>query len=103
MVTFEQLARPAILKMLGKTNFAKPSVNAIIEEDVKNTDGRRLFARVVVTKREGKYYARLTGHQGSGILTSMTKANGLAIIPENSKGAKAGDTVQVQMLDWREE
>jgi len=103
MVTFEQLARPAILKMMGKTNFTKPTIQAIIEEDVINTDGRRLFARVIVTRYAGKYYARLTGPQGSGILTSMTKANGLAIIPENSKGVEAGDTVQVQMLDWRKE
>lgn len=100
MVTFEQLARPAILKMLGKTNFTKPSIEAIIEDAVTNTDGRRLFSRVIVTKHEGKYHARLTGPQGSGILTSMTKANGLAVIPENIKGVKAGDTVQVQMLDW---
>ena len=103
MVTFEQFARPAILKMLGRTNFTKPSIQAIIEEDVKNTDERRLFARAIVTRREGKYYARLTGPQGSGILTSMVKANGLAIIPENTKGVRAGDIVQVQMLDWREE
>ncbi len=100
MVTFEQLARPAILMMMGKNNLAKPSIQAVIENDVINTDGRRLFARVIVAKREGKYYARLTGHQGSGILTSMAKANGLAIIPENTKGVKAGDIVQAQMLDW---
>jgi molybdopterin molybdotransferase len=103
MVTFEQFARPAILKMMGKNNFTKPSVQAIIEDNVINTDGRRIYARVMVTERDGKYYARLTGPQGSGILTSMAKANGLAIIPENTKGVKAGDIVRVQMLDWREE
>jgi molybdopterin molybdotransferase len=103
MVTFEQFARPAILKMMGKNHLAKPSVQAIMENDVINTDGRRLFARVIVTTRDGQYHARLTGPQGSGILTSMAKANGLAIIPENTEGVKAGDLVQVQMLDWREE
>lgn len=103
MITFEQFARPAVLKMMGKKILAKPAIPAIIEDDVINTDGRRIFARVIVTKREGKYYARLTGPQGSGILTSMVKANGLAIIPENTRGVKAGDVVQVQMLDWSEE
>jgi molybdopterin molybdotransferase len=103
MVTFEQFARPAILKMMGKNNFTKPSIKAIIENNVIDTDGRRIYARVMVTKREGKYYARLTGPQGSGILISMAKANGLAIIPENSEGVKAGDIVQVQMLDWKKE
>ena len=100
MVTFEQFARPAILKMLGKKNLAKPSVQAVIGGDIINTDGRRIYARVMVTKRNDQYYARLTGHQGSGILTSMVKANGLAIIPEDTEGVKVGDIVQVQMLDW---
>jgi len=103
MITFEQFARPAILKMLGKEVLAKPAIQAIIGDNLVNSDGRRLFARVVVTKRGGQYYASLTGPQGSGILTSMAKANGLAIIPENSKGVKAGDKVEVQMLDWVEE
>jgi molybdopterin molybdotransferase len=103
MITFEQFARPAILKMMGKKILAKPAIRAIIEDDIVNTDGRRLFARVMVTKRGGQYYASLTGPQGSGILTSMAKANGLAIIPESSKGVKAGDMVEVQMLEWGEE
>jgi len=103
MITFEQFARPAILKMLGKKILAKSTIRAIIEDDIENTDGRRLFARVMVTKRGGQYHASLTGPQGSGILTSMAKANGLAIIPESSQGVKAGDVVEVQMLDWGEE
>ena len=103
MIAFEQFARPAILKMMGRNNFAKPAIQALIEDDVKNTDGRRIYTRVIVTKRGGQYHARPTGPQGSGILTSMAKANGLAIIPENSKGVKAGDMVQVQILDWSED
>ena len=103
MVTFEQFVRPAILKMLGKTELAKPSILAVMEDDIVNADGRRIFSRVTVAKRNGKYYARVTGPQGSGILTSMVKANGLAVIPENTKGVKKGDIVQVQMLNWGEE
>jgi molybdopterin molybdotransferase len=103
MVTFEQFARPAILKMIGKKILAKPTIRAIMENDIAVTDGRRVFARVNIIKRGGQYRASLTGHQGSGILTSMTRANGLAVIPENSRGVKAGDMVEVQMLDWTEE
>jgi len=103
MVTFEQFARPAILKMMGKKNLAKPTVQAVIENDIRNPDGRRIFARVMVMKRGDQYHARLTGPQGSGILTSMAKANGLAIIPEDTREVKAGDMVKVQMLDWSEE
>jgi molybdopterin molybdotransferase len=102
MITFEQFARPTMLKMMGKKVLAKPTVLAVIDDDIRATDGRRLFARVTVTKRGGQYHASLTGPQGSGILTSMARANGLAVISENSEGAKAGDMVEVQMLDWVE-
>jgi len=103
MVTFELFVRPAILKMMGKKNLTKPTIEAIVENSVVNSDRRRIFARVLVEKRSGQYFARLTGPQGSGILTSMTLANGLVIIPEDKAGVVAGDVVQVMMLDWREE
>ena len=102
MVAFEQFGRPAIMKMMGKTNFAKPTVNAILEEPVTNKSGRRLYLRAVMSKRDGRYYASLTGPQGSGILTSMMYANGLAIIPEDTQSVKKGNLVKVQMLDWME-
>ena len=103
MVTFELFVRPAILKMMGKKNLTKPTIEAVVENSVVNRDRRRIFARVIVEKRRGQYFARLTGPQGSGILTSMTLANGLMVIPENKTEVVAGDIVQVMMLDWREE
>jgi molybdopterin molybdotransferase len=102
MISFEVFVRPAILKMMGRGNLAMPTVTAIMEEPVENDDGRRFFARVVVTKRDGKYFARLTGPQGSGILSSMARANGLAIISENTKRVKSGGKVKVMMPDWNE-
>jgi len=102
MVAFEQFARPAILKMAGKKILAKPTIEAVMDEAVVNTDGRRIYARVVVSKKGEEYHACLTGPQGSGILSSMIKANGLAIIPEDTAGVEAGDKVSVQMLDWTE-
>ena len=102
LVAFEELVRPAILRMLGRTDLEKPTIRAELEEDVVNTDGRRVFARVVVTRRNGRYYACLTGDQGSGVLTSMALANGLAICPEDVSRMKAGEVVDVQMLDWPE-
>ena len=103
MVTFELFARPAILKMMGKKNLAKPTVSAVIENPIVNRGGNRIFARAIVEKRGGQYFARLTGPQGSGILTSMALANGLVIVPEDKAQVAAGDVVQVMMLDWSEE
>jgi molybdopterin molybdotransferase len=79
----------------------KPTVEAILEEDVKSS-GRRNFKRAVITRRDGEYYASVTGPQGSGVLMSMVKANGLVIIPEGVRHKRAGERVTVQMLDWPE-
>jgi len=103
MVTFELFVRPAILKMMGRKNLTKPTIEAVIGEPIVNTDGRRIFSRAIVEKHGDKYLARLTGPQGSGILTSMALANGLAIVPEDKPGVNKGDTVQVMMLGWNEE
>jgi molybdopterin molybdotransferase len=103
MVSFELFVRPALLKMMGKSNLVKPTVEAIIENTIKNDAGRRIYDRAIIQKRDGHYYARLTGPQGSGILTSMSLANGLVLIPEEVEQVNKGDTVQVLMLDWNEE
>ncbi len=102
LVGFEQFGRPAIVKMLGKGGSPRSTVQAILEQDIDNYDGRRVYARVKVVKREGVYYAKLTGHQSSNLLTSMTRANGLAICPEDTSVKKAGEQVTVQMIDWPE-
>jgi molybdopterin molybdotransferase len=103
MINFELFVRPAILKMMGKKSLAKPTIEAVVEDSIENTDGRRVFTRAIVEKRGSKYFARLTGPQGSGILTSMVLANGLVIVPEDKPGVKRGDVVKVMMLDWGEE
>ncbi len=103
MVAFEELVRPALLKMMGRTNLDKPTVEAVLEDPIVNTDGRRVYARAIITKRNGTYYARLTGAQGSNVLTSMSRANGLAICPEDVSVMEKGQRVQVRMLDWDED
>jgi molybdopterin molybdotransferase len=103
MVTFEQFARAAIHKMMGKSGFQKPRINAVLDEPIYNTDGRRVYARALITKENGAYRARLTGNQSSNLLTSMAGANGLAVCPEDLPVKETGETVEVQMLDWPED
>ncbi len=100
MLTFELFGRPALFKMMGKTRWQRPTVRAISEDRIANNDGRRVFARAVVSQRDGRYYASLTGPQGSGILTSMSLANALAVVPEDVPAVEPGDEVSVIMLDW---
>jgi len=103
MVSFEQFGRPALLKMMGKTNYTKPIIEAIVHGKARNSDGRRVYLRARVECRDGEWHAYLAPAQGSGVLTSMVLANGLAIMPEDVAGLKEGDRVKVQMLDWPEE
>ena len=102
LVAFEQFVRPAILTMQGKRRTRKPEVQARLVGEAGNRDGRRCFLRVAVTRDEVGYVATLTGPQGSGILTSMTAANGLLVIPEDVAEVRTGDLVRIQMLDWPE-
>ena len=102
MITFELFARPAILKMMGKTNLIRPTVEVTMESRIKNSDGRRIFARAIVRKEGDRLYAKTTGPQGSGILTSMSMANALVIVPEDVAAVKEGDLVKAIMLDGEE-
>ena len=101
MVAFELFGRPAITKMMGKNIGRRPVVRAIAEEQIVNRNDPRLFlARCMVTERDGAYYASLTGKQGSGMLTSMMRANALTLIPAEVDVVEAGEEIDVMMLDW---
>ncbi len=99
MVSFEQFVRPSLLKMMGHHQIFRPVVEAILQEEIQKKAGRRHFIRAFISFKEGSYFATTTGEQGSGILRSMVKANGLIIIPEDQEIARAGEKVKVQLLD----
>ncbi len=102
LVAFEQFGRAAIHKMMGLGDRPLPTVDAVLDDPIVNNDGRRVYARAIVTRSNGRYHARLTGDQSSNLLTSMARANGLAICPEDVPRKEAGEVVTVQMLDWSE-
>lgn len=102
MVSFELFGRPAIFKMLGRSGWERPILRAIVRQRVVNTDPRRFYGRCIVTQGEdGRWYADLTGPQGSNILTSMSAANALTVIPETVEVVEAGEEIDVMMLDWQ--
>ena len=98
MVGFYEFVRPAIRRMQGMKDLHLPEVEAVLEESVAVRPGRRHFARAVTRYRDGRYSTRLTGDQGSGILTSMVQANSLLVLPEEQATFEAGDRVRVQLL-----
>lgn len=102
MVAFEQFVRPGILKMSGLTRFHRHEVEAILEEAVKNRPGVRNFVRAVAEQRDGQWYVRRAGEQGSAILSTMVQSNALMVVPETASGLTPGDRVRVQLLDLPE-
>lgn len=98
MVTFEQLVRPAMLKMSGHRSYGRPVVNAVFQEKFSKRTDRRHFLRGILTREDGVFKVRTTGDQGSGILTSMVKANCLIDVPVEVERLNPGDQVVVQLL-----
>lgn len=102
LVALVEFGRPAITKMRGATPRSLPTVRAVLDDPIHNTDGRRVYARVSLSKRNGEIHARSTGAQGSNLLTSVAEADGLAICPEEDLVRETGQYVAVQLFDWRD-
>lgn len=100
MLTFELFGRPAIFKMLGKEHaWPRPVIRAVTKERIRNTDGRRFYARVILEEEDGKPVVHLTGPQGSGVLTSMALASAFAICPEDTTSIEPGEECDVILAD----
>ena len=99
MVSFEQFVRPSLLKMMGHRQLFRPVIEAILREDIHKEPGRRHFIRASVSFEDNHYLVAVAGAQGSEILKSMVRANGLIVIPEDREIVRAGEKVNVQLLD----
>ena len=98
MVTFDQLVRLAVLKMGGHRSWERPVVQAVFQEKFSKHPDRRHFLRGILRREDGVLTVRTTGGQGSGILTSMVKANGFIDVPTEVETLNPGDMVNVQLL-----
>jgi molybdopterin molybdotransferase len=105
MVCTEEYVRPLVRRMMGFSLIYRPTRMAVLDKQyAKSGDtGRTHFVRVRLQEHDGLLHAALTGPQGSGILTSMARAEAIAVIPEEAVVLNAGDTVQVQLTDLPED
>lgn len=103
MFGFETFVRPLILKMLGVPHEMRPTIKAQLTRNVASTLGVRVYLRVRVYEKGEEYYADPIGTHGSGILTTMTKASGYVIIPENRDKLSKGEFMTVYLTGsiWR--
>ncbi len=99
MVSFEQFVRPSILKMAGFQALFRPGLKAILKEEISKKRGFTYFVRCRFFRQGEILYASTTGEQGSGILSSMVKAQGLIVLPAEKFLVEAGEEVWVIPLD----
>jgi molybdopterin molybdotransferase len=99
MVCFEQFVAPALRNMTGHARVFRRTLRARLTRAFKHRPGRTEFVRVVLIRDGDGYAATPTGAQGSGMLISMARADGLMVVPADSGGIEAGEFATIQLLD----
>jgi molybdopterin molybdotransferase len=102
LTSFIQFVRPALLRLMGATRIKKPIINAVLEEDITKQSGKVHLLRGFFTIRNNEFHVSTTGNQNSSVLRSMSDANCLIVIPENTTEVRAGERVAIQLIDHDE-
>jgi molybdopterin molybdotransferase len=95
---FSTFVQPLILRMLGTEPDPQARVRARGTKRIVGVPGFRTFVRVRVREENGKLLAEPLRQPGSGVLTTLTCANGIVIVPENIEGFDEGTEVEVQLF-----
>lgn len=105
MLMVEEYVRPALRRMMGFAKRHRPVAEANLEGGWTGRAGdlRTTFLRVVARREAGQLHARLTGPQGSAILSSMLTANALVVIPEGVDRVEPGGTVLLHLTEEPED
>jgi len=98
MVCFELFVRPLLIRMMGREDKRRPRVKVHFDEDVENRLGRMHAMRVNLYRTVKGWRAESVGAQGSGLVSSLTKADALALIGPESEGVRAGEPVEAIVL-----
>ena len=100
MVSFLAFVRPALLRLMGNQADAPPLLQARSTEKLPKKPGRTEYQRgIVSTAADGSLQVKTTGNQGSGVLSSMARANGLIVLAHDQGTVQAGELVNVMMFD----
>jgi len=97
-VSFEVLVRPALMKLVGRRDLIRPEVTASLTTDISGPKDRMQFARVLVRRGPEGWTAESTGASSSNLISTVARANGLAMIPVGRETATAGSEVRVMLF-----
>jgi molybdenum cofactor synthesis domain-containing protein len=98
MFAFSTFVQPLILKMLGAEPDPQAKIRARTTKRIVGVPGFRTFIRVRVKEEDGKLVAEPLRTPGSGVLTTLTRANGIVVVPENVEGFDEGAEIEVQLF-----
>ncbi len=98
MVTFEELVRPALLRMMGHRRVIRPLLKGVLQEDLRKGGDKMHFLRVQVRVEEGRYLVSTAGDQRTGTLRTMVQASALALLPQEATFLPAGSEVDFHLL-----
>ena len=99
MVTFYAFVRDALLAMSGASPQPLPMLRAASTQAIRKKAGRTEYQRGIVSRTEAGWQVEITGSQGSGILRSMSVANGLVVLGHEQGNVAAGELVDVLPFD----
>ena len=99
MVCFYVYARSALMKMGGHLKHGLPRISVVCSVDIKIANNLTEFVRVKLERRGGEILATPTGNQGSGILSSLSRADALLIGPAKENLLKAGTKAIALLID----
>ena len=102
-VSFEMFVRPAILKMMGRANLGRPEVSAALTGSIEGPRDKSVFVRVDVTRGAEGWSAAPTGGRGSNLISTVARANGLAVLPPGVGSLEAGERVTVFLFRANED
>jgi molybdopterin molybdotransferase len=100
MVTFYFFARQALLRMMGAVSAAPIYTRVASASAIRKKPGRTEYQRGIVSVDEqGRQSVRITGSQGSGILSSMSEANCMVVLHHAQSDVQSGEVVDVLLFD----
>ncbi|MHA2060785.1 MAG: molybdopterin molybdotransferase MoeA [Candidatus Kariarchaeaceae archaeon] len=99
IISFDVFVRPTLQALLGmKLYDSKPIIRAKLKRSIPSEVGRRDFARVRIVKENNELFAELVRVRGSGIISTLVKADGIVEVSEEREGLSKGDSVNVKLF-----
>ncbi len=98
-VSFEVFVRPALRKLMGQMPYRRSLARGVSLDGFNSPSGKRQFVRAAARSGDEGWMASTVGGHGSHLLGGLSRANALIVVPEDVTSVRAGDQVELLLLD----